>query len=104
MTKYFELNEKHTDPSRMKKERDKARELKKTQWWKTKLAQGVCEYCHQHFKASELTMDHVMPLARGGTSVRSNIVASCKLCNENKKLSAPIDDAFAALEAEKKIK
>jgi len=42
----------------VRKEKQKARELRKTQWWKRKCAEGRCYYCGRDFKPSELTMDH----------------------------------------------
>jgi 5-methylcytosine-specific restriction endonuclease McrA len=98
------LDPKHTDPKRLKKEREKAQELKASGWWKAKKAAGLCHYCGGKFKPEELTMDHVVPLARGGVTSKSNVVPACKSCNTNKKLDTPLDDAFAKLEAERKAK
>lgn len=72
-------------PQHIKKERNKARELKQSQWWKLKKAQGICYYCEKSCEQDELTMDHVVPLARGGRSTKSNCVLSCKACNNKKK-------------------
>ena len=72
-------------PEHIKKERAKARELRKSQWWKRKLNERVCYYCEQRFAPSELTMDHKVPLARGGFSTKANLVPSCKVCNTQKK-------------------
>jgi 5-methylcytosine-specific restriction enzyme A len=88
---YYFLNPSHVDPKRMKKERDKARELKKSQWWLDQLNRGVCHYCEQCFTAKELTMDHVVPLARGGSSTKGNIVPACLDCNRRKKLETPAE-------------
>jgi 5-methylcytosine-specific restriction endonuclease McrA len=35
--------------------------------------------------AKGLTLDHVVPLVRGGRSVRSNMVPACKDCNTRKQ-------------------
>lgn len=75
----------------IKKERAKARELRKTPWWKRKLQQGRCYYCGGKFKPSELTMDHLVPLVRGGKSVKSNLVTACKECNNKKKYLLPLE-------------
>jgi 5-methylcytosine-specific restriction enzyme A len=75
--------------------------LKKSQWWLSSIQKGICHYCGKKFQPRELTMDHVIPLARGGTSTEGNIVPACRDCNRDKKLSAPIDDVFKALEAER---
>jgi 5-methylcytosine-specific restriction protein A len=39
----------------------------------------------------ELTMDHVVPLVRGGRSTRGNCVAACKECNNRKKHMLPVE-------------
>lgn len=67
-----------------KKEKAKARELRASAWWKGQLGRGVCYHCKQMFKPSELTMDHLIPMARGGKSDRKNCVPSCKECNTKK--------------------
>jgi 5-methylcytosine-specific restriction endonuclease McrA len=95
------LDAAHTDPARLKREREKARELKNTNWWRTLVSKGLCHYCGKKFKAAELTMDHVIPLARGGTSTRGNCVPACRACNATKKLDTPVDDLFAELEKER---
>jgi 5-methylcytosine-specific restriction protein A len=68
-----------------KQQRAKAKELKATQWWKNQLGRGKCHYCEQNFHPSELTMDHLIPIARGGKSDKSNCVTACKACNSKKK-------------------
>lgn len=73
------------------KEKAKARELRASQWWKRKLAEGICHYCHRRFKPSELTMDHVVPIIRGGKSSKGNVVPCCKECNNKKKHMLPIE-------------
>jgi 5-methylcytosine-specific restriction protein A len=88
---YFILDPANTDTKRIKQERDKARELKKTSWWKEKLSKGVCHHCGERFLAKDLTMDHLVPLARGGLSTKNNLVPSCKPCNAGKRLSTPVD-------------
>ena len=69
----------------IKRERSKARELRHSQWWKRRCAAGVCHYCGRSFPPRELTMDHVVPLIRGGRSTKGNLVPACKECNTNKK-------------------
>lgn len=101
MSDYYELNPLHTDPKRIKKERDKARELKKSPWWKEKIKQGICHHCGGRYSPQQLTMDHVVPLARGGTSSKNNIVPSCKPCNTGKKLDTPVEQLFKQLEEER---
>jgi len=92
--KYFELNPVNTDPQRIRKERDRARKLKKSQWWLNLVNQGTCAYCKKTFSKNELTMDHYVPLARGGLSTKSNIVPSCCACNQEKKLEIPTEEVM----------
>jgi len=75
----------------IKRERRKARELRNSEWWKRKLAKGVCYYCGRAFPAKELTMDHIVPIARGGKSIKGNTVAACKECNNAKKQLFPME-------------
>lgn len=79
------------DPKHIKKEKTKARELRSTQWWKEKLAVGLCHYCQQKFVKEDLTMDHILPIGRGGHSTKGNIVASCKTCNSKKASLTPVE-------------
>jgi len=69
----------------IRRERAKARELRQSQWWKRKRATGICHYCEQHFPPGDLTMDHLVPLVRGGRSTKGNLVPACKDCNTKKK-------------------
>ena len=100
MTKYL-LDPKHTDPKRVAHERDCARELRKSGWWKAKIAPGICHYCQKKYRPTELTMDHIVPIARGGESKQGNVVPACKACNQSKKLDTPVDALFEQLEQEK---
>ena len=36
-------------------------------------------------------MDHIVPIARGGKSVKSNVVTACKECNNEKKQRLPME-------------
>lgn len=75
----------------IRRERGLARELRKSSWWKRKCAGGTCYYCNAKIPAQELTMDHIVPIVRGGRSVKSNIVTACKDCNNKKKYLLPIE-------------
>lgn len=75
----------------IKKEKQKARDLRKTQWWKRKCSEGTCYYCDRKIPPRELTMDHKVPLIRGGKSVKNNVVPACKECNNKKKHSLPLE-------------
>lgn len=73
----------------IRRERRKARELRSSQWWKNRTSQGLCVHCGERFPARELTMDHLVPIVRGGKSTRSNVVPSCRPCNTARKHSLP---------------
>lgn len=75
----------------IKREREKARELRRSQWWKNRLAKGACHWCGGAFPPEELTMDHIVPIVRGGKSTRGNVVSACKECNNRKKQMLPIE-------------
>src|SRR5438046_2174973 len=52
----------------IRRERQKARELRSSQWWQRKRSTGICHHCGSKFSPRELTMDHLIPLIRGGKS------------------------------------
>jgi 5-methylcytosine-specific restriction endonuclease McrA len=43
-----------------------------------------CQYCGDRFPPSQLTFDHVIPVARGGRKDWENIVTCCVSCNRKK--------------------
>ena len=88
---YNKSNAYNLEEEDIKRERRKARELRSTEWWKRKLAKGKCFYCDRTFPAKELTMDHIVPIARGGKSTKGNIVTACKECNNAKKQLLPME-------------
>jgi 5-methylcytosine-specific restriction endonuclease McrA len=75
----------------IKREREKARNLRKTRWWKQQLSRGICYYCGHRFAPDELTMDHIIPIIRGGRSTKNNLAAACKDCNNKKKHMLPME-------------
>ena len=85
------------DPEHIKREKNKARELRKSQWWKQKLAQGLCHYCEKKFSKEELTMDHIVPMARSGRSTKGNVVVCCKTCNSDKGRKTPVEITMETL-------
>ena len=48
-----------------------------------------CQYCGQQQVTSQLTYDHVVPVARGGPTSWENIVTSCLPCNRRKRDRTP---------------
>jgi len=79
------------DEQNLKRERHKARVLRQSPWWKRKCAKGRCHYCDRRIPAAELTMDHIVPVARGGKSTKGNVVPACKSCNNKKKQLLPME-------------
>jgi 5-methylcytosine-specific restriction endonuclease McrA len=52
----------------------------------------TCQYCSNEFIRKDLTLDHVLPLSKGGKTNWSNIVAACMRCNTvkgNKTIMKP---------------
>ncbi len=79
------------DEAEIKKQRARARQLRASQWWKRKRAKGICHYCKKQFLPNDLTMDHIIPIARGGKSEKFNLVPCCKECNNQKKQLLPAE-------------
>ena len=83
----------HKNPVAVRQHRQAARHKRRelvdsgsgvtTQQWRAILAQfdGMCVYCKV---ASGKTMDHVIPLSRGGPHDAANVVPACRSCNSSK--------------------
>lgn len=57
-------------------------------------AQGCrCSYCHADLNRVKKHLDHIVPLARGGSNDRSNIQWLCESCNLSKGASDPVEFA-----------
>jgi hypothetical protein len=57
--------------------------------------QHTCRYCGASAPAVPLRVDHVTPVALGGTDTPDNLVTSCEPCNSGKS-SATVDSALLA--------
>jgi 5-methylcytosine-specific restriction endonuclease McrA len=44
----------------------------------------TCQYCHHKVPLPILTLDHVIPVSRGGQTSWENIITACKMCNLKK--------------------
>lgn len=59
----------------------------------------ACRYCGAAAPDAKLTVDHVIPVALGGTDEPSNLVTACVPCNGGKSASSPdapiVDDVAA---------
>jgi len=49
----------------------------------------LCQYCLRKLPEKKLTIDHVLPLSKGGRHEWSNVVASCSTCNNIKGSRTP---------------
>ncbi len=85
------------DSAHIRRERERARQLRASPWWKAQLAKGECHYCHGHFPPAQLTMDHLIPVARGGTSTKGNVVPACFACNQTKAAQTPAEQILDQL-------
>ena len=95
MDEWIEINK---DDKHVAREKQKAKELRQSQWWKNETAKGRCHYCGKTFPPEALTMDHVLPIVRGGKSTKGNIVPCCKQCNNDKKYLTPAEIILKQLE------
>ena len=86
MSFYIEVDERQ-----IRQEREKARVLRKQNWWKNRVAKGICHYCGESIAPKDLTLDHVVPIARGGRTTKGNCVPACKDCNNQKKNLLPLE-------------
>lgn len=55
------------------------------------VATGQCAYCRRPVPPDLLTVDHILPVALGGTRHRSNLAAACEECNADKSDRTPAE-------------
>jgi hypothetical protein len=58
----------------------------------------ACRYCGRSAPDVELTVDHVVPVALGGTDDPANLVTACSDCNAGKAASVPDASLVADVE------
>ena len=85
------------DERHIRRERAKARQLRATPYFQELLRRGICHYCGKQFPPSELTLDHIVPVARGGRSTRGNLVVCCRECNRAKSCLTPAEQLLNTL-------
>jgi 5-methylcytosine-specific restriction endonuclease McrA len=51
----------------------------------------TCQYCHKQLASEDLSIDHVVPRSRGGTSTWENCVLACFDCNKRKADRTPVE-------------
>ena len=96
------LEDELVDDVEISREKAKARKLRHTSWWLNHVQKGVCHYCGNNVGPKNITMDHIVPLSRGGKSKKGNIVPACKECNNKKKYLLPLEWAEYLNSLEKK--
>jgi 5-methylcytosine-specific restriction endonuclease McrA len=55
-----------------------------------KAQRGLCAYCPTILTRSARHIDHIQPIAKGGTNNRSNLQLLCQPCNSSKGARDPI--------------
>lgn len=48
-------------------------------------AKGKCAYCGNFVQCDKFTIDHIIPLSKGGTNDEENLQCCCKKCNQMKQ-------------------
>ncbi len=61
--------------------------------------EGKCNICNYHFPFRNLTIDHIIPQAKGGTDQRDNLQLLCQACNSTKGTGTQ-EDAVAKVRAQ----
>ena len=64
---------------------------------------STCQYCRLKLPSGSLTMDHVIPKSRGGSSTWENLVASCFRCNNVKGDRTPQEAGLALAKQPRQI-
>lgn len=62
----------------------------------------TCQYCDVRFPPEELTFDHVVPVAQGGTRGWENIATACETCNRKKGARTPAEAGMLLRRAPKR--
>lgn len=50
---------------------------------------GLCAFCGEKLNLKNFTLDHVLPISRGGENDFENVVTACKTCNNKKGAKTP---------------
>lgn len=54
----------------------------------------VCAYCEKPLQKKDCTLDHVMPVSKGGKTTFDNTVTACGTCNANKGASTKMKPRY----------
>lgn len=63
-----------------------------------------CQYCGDHKPAKDLTLDHILPRAQGGTTTPQNLVSACVKCNQRKGNRTPEQARMPLLTSQKLLR
>lgn len=63
-----------------------------------------CQYCGEHKSAKDLTLDHILPRAQGGSTTPQNLVSACKKCNQRKGNRTPEQARMPLLTSQKLLR
>ena len=66
---------------------------KKTRFEVFKRDSFTCQYCGESAPKVLLELDHIMPIAKGGTDEILNLITSCNPCNNGKRANLLSDDS-----------
>ncbi len=57
-------------------------------------ARGLCEYCRSQmrFSTHDFSVEHIVPVARGGSSTLGNLALACQGCNNCKHTRMMVTD------------
>ncbi len=58
---------------------------------------NLCLYCGNEFHVTDLSRDHVIPISRGGRDKWTNVVSSCRRCNNRKADRTPEEASMELL-------
>jgi 5-methylcytosine-specific restriction endonuclease McrA len=57
-------------------------------------AAQACPYCQKLMGPREKTLDHLVPISRGGAHTRENVAVACHQCNTVKHARTPLEFVF----------
>ncbi|MEL7500044.1 MAG: HNH endonuclease signature motif containing protein [Planctomycetota bacterium] len=63
-----------------------------------------CVYCDLRISGPSMTVDHVVPLSRGGSDIESNRVWACRTCNQFKADRTPAEVALMFADYRKRVR
>lgn len=52
-------------------------------------SEGRCALCGNKLRADDVQVDHIIPVAAGGTTTRENLRAVCSVCNKRRNSENP---------------